>query len=282
MFEVAELCSVSKTGNEQENEDFVIDTPQWLVVCDGATDESGKKFWGRTGGQLTAILTAQTIIQAPNGTSALDLISTINDVYRGAFGGIGQIGGSRPSCSFVALDKYAETIIRVSDVSWSDGHTVHQGWRQIDNVHGRMRAAYLTMLLTAGASQEQLLEDDPGRDLIYPSLQKQGTLCNNVDLVELSYGAIDGTPVPDRLIETWKLGPDVSEVIIATDGYPVIKSTLEHTEAYLQEDLALDPLRIAKHAGTKGLQPDQQSFDDRTYVRVQRTQGHAALDTVGP
>lgn len=91
-------------------------------------------------------------------------------------------------------------------------------------MHSRMRAAYLQMMLIDGQ---------------------------------------DRTPVPDQFLATWALDGEASEVTVATDGYPVIRPSLELSEQDLRSDLRSDPLRIGKHMTTKGVRPGNQSVDDR-------------------
>ena len=57
-------------------------------------------------------------------------------------------------------------------------------------------------------------------------------------------------------------------VIMASDGYPVLADTLEETERLLACSLAEDPLRIGEHPSTKGVAAGNESFDDRTYLRI--------------
>lgn len=52
-----------------------------------------------------------------------------------------------------------------------------------------------------------------------------------------------------------------------TDGYLSPAASLAEAERELAESLARDPLRIGEHPSTKGLRPDANSFDDRTYLR---------------
>lgn len=259
--------NTSKTADESLNEDVLLDTPDWLVVCDGATDKTGKTFDGKTGGYVTAHLTAKTIAQQKPGTPLSKLINAINENYALTFPDLPSI--DRPSCTFVALDKHAAIVHRVGDVSWSDGNTVHEGYMVIDEIHVNMRAAYLEMLLLDGASPHDFNEHDPGREIILPGLRRQGAFRNTTSS-EFSYAAIDGRPIPERFMESWELDDSVQEIIIATDGYPELLPTLEQSEEYLQQELDNDPLRIGKHRGTRALIEGYNSFDDRTYVRASK------------
>ena len=58
-----------------------------------------------------------------------------------------------------------------------------------------------------------------------------------------------------------------SEIVLASDGYPFLKSTLAASEAALAEQIANDPQNIHSFIATKGIVEGNKSFDDRTYIR---------------
>lgn len=58
-----------------------------------------------------------------------------------------------------------------------------------------------------------------------------------------------------------------SEIVLASDGYPFLKPTLEASEAALAEQIANDPQNIRSFIATKGIVEGNKSFDDRTYIR---------------
>lgn len=267
-FAVVESFTTSKSGDPVLNEDVVVDGPDWAVVCDGATDKSGYLHDGETGGRVTARVTAEVVAAAATGTSPASLVAAINAAYRRTFGAdLDRLGLDRPSCSFVGVDKRAGVVVRVGDVAWADGIATHRGAKEIDALHSRRRAEHLHALLRAGADVDELRASDPGRGLILPSLRAQAALRNDAT-ADLGFGAIDGTPVPERFAETWSVG--ASDIVVATDGYPVLLPTLAQTEACLASDLEADPLRIGAHPSTKGVLPGHDSFDDRTYLRLVR------------
>ena len=59
----------------------------------------------------------------------------------------------------------------------------------------------------------------------------------------------------------------LSEVVLASDGYPFLKPTLAASEAALVEQIANDPQNIRSFIATKGIVEGNKSFDDRTYIR---------------
>lgn len=141
-FHTLESFTKAKTGDESLNEDVFIDTPEWLVVCDGATDKSGLRFHdGAPGGRITARLTAETIAQQESGTRLPVLLDAVNTAYAATFYTYLKTLETvdRPSCTFVALDKRAGVVHRVGDVSWSDGEHTYLGHMSIDAVHAEFK-----------------------------------------------------------------------------------------------------------------------------------------------
>lgn len=81
-----------------------------------------------------------------------------------------------------------------------------------------------------------------------------------------TYAVIDGTPVYKRGIKVLGVLPG-QEVVLASDGYSVLKPTLRQSEACLSRLLHDDPQCIGSFVATKGLVPGNRSFDDRAYIR---------------
>lgn len=58
-----------------------------------------------------------------------------------------------------------------------------------------------------------------------------------------------------------------AEIVLASDGYPFLRPTLQESEAALRKLLAQDPYCIRSFVATKGTMLGNRSFDDRAYVR---------------
>ena len=83
----------------------------------------------------------------------------------------------------------------------------------------------------------------------------------------IDYPVIDGFEIPTSKVKGVKVNDDCGEIILASDGYPFLKPTLEDSEMALSRQLADDPLCIGTFKATKGLMDGNVSFDDRCYVR---------------
>ena len=102
---------------------------------------------------------------------------------------------------------------------------------------------------------------DYARDAILPHLIKA------MDGQNKTFAVIDGYPIFRDGIKVVSIGKNPSEIVLASDGYPTLKSTLAESEAALSEQLARDPFNIGDLKATKGLTRGNHSFDDRAYVR---------------
>jgi hypothetical protein len=274
-FRVVESFVRSRRGGDSQSEDMLRDGECWTVVVDGATDKSGIDFDGHTGGYRVAEIVSDVVAAAPTGASASDIVEAINDRYATVLGaalhGVAQV--DYPSASFVALDKTTGTVVRVGDTSWRTERRQFRGSKKIDRITGDARAALLRSLLAEGASVGDLRRDDPGREMMLPLLRHQATFRNVDDPANpLTFGAIDGRPVPDRFLETWRLDDNETTVVLTSDGYPQLELRLDDAEAVLAGILVRDPLQILERAGTKAV-PDVEgaSYDDRAFVRLERT-----------
>lgn len=102
---------------------------------------------------------------------------------------------------------------------------------------------------------------DYARDTILPSLIESMSGENT------HYAVIDGYPIFMAGVRTLHLAPSCREVVLASDGYPHLRPTLQASEEALRTQLVTDPFCIHSFVATKGLMVGNDSFDDRAYVR---------------
>ena len=86
------------------------------------------------------------------------------------------------------------------------------------------------------------------------------------------YSVLNGEEIPEELIKVIRLSEfsgSEHEIILASDGYPVLKPTLQQSEWELEYIMREDPQCCRMYESTKGLKSGNKSFDDRTYIRFQ-------------
>lgn len=124
------------------------------------------------------------------------------------------------------------------------------------------RSVIIKKALANGKTVEDFQIKDEGRALILPDIIAGCLLQNR------KYSVFDGFPV---LMENVRIIPckENKEIVLASDGYPFLKPTLQESEKTLQELLEVDPLCVDKYLATKGVMKGNNSFDDRAYIRFQ-------------
>lgn len=138
--------------------------------------------------------------------------------------------------------------------------------RRAEHELANRRADVIRQALRGGATITELRRRDAGREDILPGLK--ALEANRNSHGKSSFAVIDGTMVPPRLIDHSSLPHTAHEVVMATDGYPVVHRTLQESEGALMNRLRADPLMIEAPAQTKGCMLGSESFDDRAYLRI--------------
>lgn len=109
----------------------------------------------------------------------------------------------------------------------------------------------------------QGLSPDQARSAIVPDLiqaMKEGQ--------NKTYAVIDGFPIYKEGIILIPCPQSAdTEIVLASDGYPFLRPTLQESEQRLAVQLEDDPQNIKTFFATKGLKQGNQSFDDRAYIR---------------
>ena len=131
-----------------------------------------------------------------------------------------------------------------------------------------MRSRGLSAL--KGASADSIRHFDAGRAFIYDALRDQTNFQNDPDVRNpYRYTVLDGTEMVLSTVPVLAVPSSVKKLILASDGYPVLRDTWRETEDELQRLLREDPLCIHENAATKCLMEGQVSFDDRTYLALE-------------
>ena len=271
LYRVVESASFAKSQRDEENEDVIVLTPAFAAIIDGATDKSGLRYGGLTGGRLAAQALASAFENLDPGAdinTAVDFLTTRLEAAVRRAGG-NPAAWTCPTASFVCYAAARREIWRVGDSVFRLDEQIDAPITLIDRVASEARATLDRALLASGARPEEIRASDPGRDMILPLLRVAGAFQNHPDPdCEFGRGVLDGKRVPPHFRECFPVG-QATELILASDGYPQLLATLAASEEELARELTIDPLRISLASpGTKGMVPGARSFDDRTYLRL--------------
>ena len=264
MPELIESFCASKTGVEENNEDGFVVTDTVVAVFDG---ETAKFDFGsaQTPGSLAtkALLEAARYISSD--ATPTEIVANLQAAVRTTAAGCEFADSS--SCVAVGAVAHlpSKQVVRVGDISVGLDGVFDTPTKRVDEVAAGARAALLLALQQAGVAEQELLENDQGRELILPLLREQWRFRNLSDH-EFGFAVLDGTQTPDAMVDIIDFS-QATELVLATDGYDTPCATLDESEQVLATALVSDPLHLSP-PGTKGVTPGNVSFDDRTYVRV--------------
>lgn len=259
-------------GNPEANEDILVTTDDFVVVVDGATDKTGHVVEAMKGGRFVAMAVAD-LHRSGELSADIDMNGWIEAITRKVDTELYRVSWpaeiQRPAASVLAYSVRRREIFRVGDCHYRIGDTDYPGGKAIDDHHGDIRAAKLKDCLAEGARIADLLENDPGRDLILDSLANQYKHANSADGGKFAYPVVNGDTVPAHLMEQPITVPAGSIVVMTSDGFDFPGATISDTLSAQERSYALDPLRIGldgARASTKGLLAGMPQHDDQTYV----------------
>ncbi|MDN5819781.1 MAG: hypothetical protein L0H38_03445 [bacterium] len=247
----------SEGKNPPKNEDSVGSNETTLVLSDGATDVTGQKFDGKTGGEITSKLVVETCLSSDlNGVELVSEITRrLGELYEQINPRAIDDSKYRFASSLICVRIVGDELLitQVGDsllrINCSD---VYENNKLIDHLTANARKEYIAVTQDVAGS----------RDFILPLLQAQHTYQNNSDYA-LSYGVIDGTPIPEQFIKTYTIPTDdTSTVELVSDGYygefPDVAEIDAYEELYRHIE-AVDPDKCDKFPAVK-------TSDDRTVM----------------
>lgn len=264
--EIIEQFIRGKRPDQSLCEDGFIVTPNYAAVIDGSTS----KVEGRNGGKQAMLLVRSAIQTLEADASKAEVIAHLTQALASHNPPEAAADAAyRLTCSAVVYSRALRRVWMIGDCQCRWMGSTHTNHKLVDKVLTQVRCDATTYLLHHGHSAESLLQHDLGRAFILDELRMQTNFQNDHTAGNIfAYAVLDGTPVDDNRVLEFNIPPEVSKLILASDGYPTLCDTLEESEAILADLLQKDSLCIADNAGTKGLKEGNLSFDDRCYLSV--------------
>lgn len=294
---VLEVYSQGKRGVPELCEDGYVVTADFAAVVDGSTSKrskafsDGKSFNGalseaspsggglegaeeslegtETSGHLAKRIALAAIKTLPTTADVAEAVQAITTALRMQWHTGAEFDAAlRPTCSAVIFSRTRREVWMIGDCQCRFLGATYTNPKLVDSILARTRSEVLHYLLVHGHSVESLRHYDIGRAIIYDALREQTNFQNDPNLCNpYRYAVLDGSEVDLRLVRVLPLG-SASQLILASDGYPILSDTLTESEAALSRLLRQDPLCIDDFAATKGLMDGNCSFDDRTFLRL--------------
>ena len=262
--EIIEAHSISKYYQDNLNEDGFLVNDAFVAVVDGATSKTGIMTDGRTGGQIMRDNIIETIASLPADIDCTDAVRIIQSRLLREASEV-QIGRAAASAIIYSIERHE--IWAIGDCQMLVGDKEYTFKKRIDELLAELRGVAIRALIKSGKRMDELREHDEARDLIQPFLLMQLQFENTDD--DYGYCVLNNNTAIDKypFAKIERIKVDGREVVLASDGYPRLMNTFEESEHLLQTIIERDPLCYMENPGTKGLYKDNNSYDDRTYVR---------------
>lgn len=267
--EVIESALCSKAGTPDGGDDLLVITPHFAAVLDGATDGSGATYEGVGAARFVVEAGARAMAAMTSEVTAHEAVAQLSAaVSEGLQETAPSYAPSRPPCFvFVMYSAARRELWRVGDPQYLIDGQGHNPEMAVDAVAVKFRQLITHAHLLAGSTVETLRRADPGHEALKLLFELQTRFINRAES-PYGYGAINGEVVPAALVEVIEVPAEACEVVLASDGYPQAKATLQESEAWLAHVLEHDPLFTELHVAAKGWREGAASFDDRAYLRL--------------
>lgn len=268
MIKVLEQNIKGKSLDFNDCEDGIYIKDELIAIIDGATSSS-EILWGgnRKPGRFAMNILLEKLEKCSPDTPFEELLEALNAEIRSHYKNINdfKINPEKRLCASILIynDRYKE-VWSYGDCQYMINNQVFQTKKVVDELLANLRSFLIHYHIENGISEESFQLHDHARQFIVPLIQKQ-MIFQNKDS-KFGYAVLDGITIEQKLIKKHKVQPG-DTIVLASDGYPHLKNTLEASELALEHLITTDPLFYKQFTATKGLQNNQYSFDDRSYVK---------------
>lgn len=271
---VLEKFIAAKTGNLDDCEDMIFESPDFVAVIDGVTSRKGELVHNVSVGRKAAELIRKEFEYIPREADAKTVVLRLDSSIRNFYSENGRLEeakgrqDARCSVGVIIYSDFRRQIWRVGDCGALIDLQPWTGRKFLDNLLSELRACYLESEIRRGRTIEELLAYDTARAYLQELLSRQVYFQNAEEPSVYNYAVLDGffQDMPD--VEMIDLPPDAKSVVLGSDGYPVLRPSLAESEAEVARILRADPLCFRIFKTTKGVYRGNSSFDDRSYVRI--------------
>lgn len=283
MMRIIERYCRGKRNDQSLNEDGMLVTDDFAAVVDGVTSKSVRHLCRPSGGVVAKDLMLGVIGGMPADASMRQMQRAVDECFQARY-------RSHEAGIRVFADEPMERL-QANAVVYSARR--HEAWlfgdcqimvngvqtpttKDVDVLLGDLHAFTVLALRemqdgtpdvpvsgSFGAPASDAAPKDPSRAMILPFLRLQSQFANKRG--PFGYFVFDGFTDMTYPIRTVPVSPG-DEVVLASDGYPLLRPTLDESERELQRLRSEDPDLIDRYRSTKGFQ-GRATFDDLTYLR---------------
>ena len=275
---IIEQSQIAKSP-QKASEDGIVVTDDFIAVIDGSTSKTQRRHHrSMSNGRYAMQLISRYIRRMPKDItchqfclgatrvireSYLPLLSSLrSDKSQQILQQLYDHPEERLCASVVIYSRLRREVWLVGDCHCLINGQYFDNPKPYEQELAEMRAARVVKLLASGVKPAALLQaSDPAREAMIPRMLE---VMHNQNI---TFAVVDGFPIPETKVPVITLGFQPNEIVLASDGYPFLQSTLEDSEQRLQQQRESDPLNIGSFKATKAFVAGSNSFDDRTYIR---------------
>lgn len=266
---IIEYFSKGKSYNDEENEDGLYQDENFIAVIDGVTDKDSSYAWKEKPGKVCKDIIMKSISQLSHDINAHDFFNAITDAISDQYQENKDFfitnNNDRLQATIIFFSVYWQELWIYGDSKCLINNVEVNNEKKIDKINSEIRSQILTTYYKINNIPfSQILKEDIGRKAVLPLLKNQSKLANSNH--ELGYPVLDGINFNHHYLKKIKVSTN-DTIILASDGYPVLKNSLIESEKYLESIIELDPMMFHQYKSTKGIKSNQSSYDDRTYIK---------------
>lgn len=285
---IIESCIIGKKSQEA-CEDGMVVTDDFIAVIDGSTSKTPKHLNpDMKNGRYAMMLISEYIREELKADASVDEFCQgvtayiYNKVYEklGVEERLKEHPEERLTASAILYSRTKNEVWMVGDCQAIIAGKLYENGKPYEEKIARKRVELIEQGLSPAEARKQI---EPllikamlsGQNQTYTVIDgfpiyREGVKVVSVSdscSVQDSVPASDSVPCSDSVSASGTIPSSSSEIVLASDGYPLLKPTLAASEAALAEQIANDPQNIRSFIATKGIVEGNKSFDDRTYIR---------------
>lgn len=265
--EVIESKLVPKTGHEALCEDGLFFDGRFAAVIDGCSASKTPRWGSPSPGVVAKRCCLQVLSGLPAQATMEEAFARMNEAIFDWYGAHDMVHEARGDAS-LRCGAYAAVVSAYHRQAWVFGDCQALVGSVLHTVHKEVDALMETLRAFLIEADELRASDGDAIGLLAPVMRLQSLFQNTRNRGPFSYPTLDGFFTDMAAVKIVPLGGSQTEVVLATDGYPVLAATLEESERHLARLLASDPRCFRENRATKGLMPGNLSYDDRAYLRL--------------
>lgn len=252
----------------EDCEDGIVATDDYVAVIDGSTSKTPHHFNATMkNGRYCMLAVCQFVRTAPPNATLQQFCRLLTAAVRALYPPHVQAEALPPHerlcASAVVYSRHCHEVWMIGDCQCMVDSQTYPNEKPYEEALARQRAAAFDDALKLHPDMvcRGRLLHDYARDTIVASLIASMAGQNR------TYAVVDGTPIFMPGVKTISISRTCRQIVLASDGYPVLCPTLTASEDALHDLLDKDSYCVRTFKATKGLMAGNASFDDRAYIR---------------